>query len=59
MKNLIFSSLIALSLVGFAGCTNSHDAEVGTSTKCSASGKCGTDKIKKTSTKCASSGKCG
>jgi len=65
MKNLVFTALVGLAMVGFTGCTNSSDAEVAKcqgakkcdgSKKCKASGKCGDSKKAK---KCASSGKCG
>jgi len=64
MKNLVFTALVGLAMVGFNGCTNSSDAEVTKcqsgkcdgSKKCQASDKCGDAKKAK---KCASSGKCG
>ena len=70
MKNLVFTALMGLAMVGFTGCTNSSDAEVAKcqsgkcqsakkcdgSKKCEASGKCGDAKKAK---KCAASGKCG
>ena len=64
MKNLIFTALVGLAMVGFTGCTNGTDAKVtkcqankcDSSKKCKASGKCGDAKKSK---KCAASGKCG
>ena len=64
MKKLIFSSLVALALVAFTGCTTGNDAEAAKcqsgkcdgAKKCQASGKCGD--AKKVAKKCASAKKC-
>jgi len=48
MKNLVFTALVGLAMVGFTGCTNSADA----APKCQ-SGKCDGAK------KCDSTKKCG
>ena len=66
MKQLIFTALVGLAMVGFTGCTTGSDAQANTKAKCSASGKCasggkcssGKCKSKKMSKKCAA-GKCG
>jgi len=65
MKKLVFTALVSLAIVGFAGCTTGNNVEASKcqasgkcdgAKKCQASGKCGDAKKMK---KCASSGKCG
>lgn len=66
MKNLIFTALVGLAMVGFTGCTNGSDAAASKcqsgkcdgAKKCQASGKCSGDKAKEAK-KCQASGKCG
>ena len=63
MKNMIFTALVGLAMVGFTGCTTGGDADAGAkcsaSSKCAASGKCSEDKVQKAvATKCAADGKC-
>lgn len=58
MKKILFGSLVAISLIAFAGCngTETGTPEASKSAKCG-DGKCGGDK-KAESTKCGT-GKCG
>ncbi len=58
MKQILFGSLIGLSLIAFTGCTDGKDAEV--ASKCQ-SGKCQGDKTmaKKCGDAKAASKKCG
>lgn len=58
MKKILFGSLVALSLLAFAGCNGTASPEGAKSAKCG-EGKCGTDKKtmkcgtdKKTAAKC-------
>ncbi|MFT7880561.1 MAG: hypothetical protein ABXS91_09220 [Sulfurimonas sp.] len=51
LKNILFTSLVGLAMVAFAGCTDSKDASA---SKCNA-GKC--DSAKEVKTKCGE-GKC-
>jgi len=61
MKKLIFSSLVALALVAFTGCTNGSDAETAKcqSGKCDGAKKCDSAKKSDDAQKCSASGKCG
>ena len=58
MKNLVFTALVGLAMVGFTGCTNGNDAAASKchAGKCDGSKKCDANKA---STKCQASGKCG
>lgn len=66
MKNLMFTALVGLAMIGFTGCTTGSNAETA---KCQAgkcqAGKCQGAKKCSTSTKCSadkakcSTGKCG
>ncbi len=64
MKNLIFTALVGLAMVGFTGCTNSADATPKCQTgKCDSgkkdAKKCGNTKKCDGSKKCSAAGKCG
>ncbi len=57
MKNLLFGSLVIMSLIAFTGCTGADSTSDAKSAKCG-EGKCGADKKAEKAMKCGE-GKCG